>query len=307
MSGSMRLDELTRSLHAASPDAGTVDPVQIRRRGRSLRTRRRAAAGAAVLSVAGVTAGAVTLLDLDGDTSGSPGVASAGAATINHYEQRVLDQVPGSYAVGGVVVVPNPLDPDSDMNTRFASDQVRSEVRPLGFKAFTSPGYLATTTDFPQFMQGNLPKDTQVVGVDGMASIGCVAWNRDDPGCSPAVLVGDAATGWFYLYGFGTDHFLQPGSEMEVFLDETYERGGPGQSVIGGFDGTDATRVELTLVDGSKVAATLDSGGISKGDTLFWAETPVEVAKVVAYDADGGVVASHDIRECSDPVDCEVR
>jgi hypothetical protein len=94
---------------------------------------------------------------------------------------------------------------------------------------------------------------------------------------------------------------------MEVFLDDTYTGGTHEQSVIGGFDGTTATRVDLRLIDGSTVAATLDSGEVSPGDTLFWAEVPEGLARVTAYDASGAVVAEHRVRDCGDPVDCEVR
>ena len=96
-------------------------------------------------------------------------------------------------------------------------------------------------------------------------------------------------------------------SRGSYMSDDTYTDGSHRQSVIGGFDGTSATRVELRLVDGSTVAATVDSGGVSAGDTLFWTEVTEGVARVTAFDDSGDVVADHRIRDCDDPVDCEVR
>ena len=58
----------------------------------------------------------------------------------------------------------------------------------------------------------------------------------------------DEATGWYYLYGLGTDAFLRPGAEMEVFLDDTYSRDVHRQSVIGGFDGRSTLRTWLTSI-----------------------------------------------------------
>jgi hypothetical protein len=184
-------------------------------------------------------------------------------------------------------------------------DRVDGPVRDLGFHGFTGVGYVDSTVTYPRLLQGNLPKGSDVVADNGEASLGCLSWQGGH--CGVAVLVGDEKTGWYYLYGLGTDNFLQPGSPMEVFLDDTYAPGVHEQSVVGGFDGTSATRVELRLVDGSTASASLDSGEVSPGDTLFWAEVPEGVARVTAYDASGAVVEDHRVRDCDDPVDCEVR
>jgi hypothetical protein len=63
----------------------------------------------------------------------------------------------------------------------------------------------------------------------------------------------------------------------------------------------------MTLSDGSSQIASIDAGIMVDGATLFWAETPAEVARITAYDSDGEVVAEHEVRDCSGGVDCEVR
>jgi hypothetical protein len=259
----------------------------------------------------GTVSGALSGL-LPGDPAdGTTRVASPAPDTIlTDKERKVLEAVPGAYASAGTVVVPGPVDPDSDMNQRIGGDWLVTPPRPLGFHGFTDPGYLDSTVDYPTALINRVfaddPDHQGVVADNGAVALGCVAWEGKGP-CGPAVLVGDEAVGWFYLYGLGTDSWLLPGAEMEVFLDEVHRPDGVGQSVIGGFDGVGATDIVLTLVDGGKVRAVVDSGALSPGDTLFWSEVDGEVARVDAFDGSGELVEAHEIRPCSDPVDCEVR
>lgn len=298
----MHLDQLSDALKDVPTVVPGVDLATVRQRGRRLRRRRDAGTALAGLAVAATVAGGAWVVDRDQ----APGLsfASPSAGSIDTFEQRVLDAVPDAYAVDGTVVVPGPLDPRSDMNQRVADDEVAGLVRDLGFHGFTGVGYVDSTVDYPRLLQGNLPKGSDVVADNGEVHLGCAG---ESGRCGVSVLMGDRSTGWYYLYGLGTDDFLRPGAEMEVFLDDTYPGRVHEQSVIGGFDGTSATRVDLRLVDGSTAEATVDSGAVSPGDTLFWAEVPEGVARVTAYDDSGAVVADHRIRDCDNPVDCEVR
>jgi hypothetical protein len=305
----MLLDELTTALHDVPPTGPRVDPERLRRRGRALRTRRRAGAGTLTLALVGGGFAVASMLD---DPRGGPGeadVATGTTTTLTAYEKEVLAAVPGAYAADGTVVVPGPIDPGSEQNQRIDDGDLAGPPVPLGFHGYTDPGYLASTVTYPAIVERRQMRDDRtgmdVVADNGPVSLGCLAHAGD--ACSPAVLVGGAATGWFYLYGLGTDRWLEPGAEMEVFLDESYPRGGARHSVIGGLDGADTSRVELTLVDGARAEATVDAGELSQGDTLFWAETTAEVARVTAYDAAGDVIDVHEVRACTDPVDCEVR
>ncbi len=94
---------------------------------------------------------------------------------------------------------------------------------------------------------------------------------------------------------------------MEVFPDFTFSGDRVRPVLIGGFRGTAATRVELTLRDGSAAAASVDSGRVVPGSTVFWALTPVPATRVRAYDASGTVVADHRLSACYSRVDCQIR
>jgi hypothetical protein len=305
----MQVNELARALHAGehSPHP-PPDLHRLRRRGRRSRWTRRAALAGAVLTIAAVVATGISVLSPgSGRGASDVGVASdTGADTLSSYERRVLREVPDAYAVGGVVVVPGPLDPNDEENHRFEDSELSAPIVPLGWHGYAQPGYVASTTDYPRFMQGNEPKHTQVLADSGPASLSCVEWEGQKP-CGVAVLIGNARVGRYYLYGLGSDRFLKPFHGMELFLGDAFPGRQARQSVIGGFDGADTTRVVLTLTDGSTHEATVDAGRISPGDTLFWGLVSGELAKVTAYDADGRVLEQHTVRACSGGVDCEVR
>jgi hypothetical protein len=105
----------------------------------------------------------------------------------------------------------------------------------------------------------------------------------------------------------GTDDFLQPGTGLELFQTDTYTSGSPGTVWIGGTDGTDVATVDLVTTDGETVAATVAPGTLVPGETMFWGVVEGELAKAVTRDAAGNVLEDHEVKPCSDPVDCEVR
>lgn len=150
----------------------------------------------------------------------------------------LLSDTPGSYAVDGMVVLPSQ----------------RSEE-----------GYLE-----------NAPKGSQVVIDPGRLWLGCTTWPKGD-GCAPSVLAKDTVGRFIYLNGFGTEEFMKPGAEMELFTD------------------------------GSHAEAQLDVDETSPGNTLFWARLPHAVVWVRAYDGERKLLAEHRLRDCRDPADCEVR
>ena len=307
----MRVEELTEALHRGDRGAPLPpDPGKLRSMGRRRRWRVRAGVGASAVLVAAVVgaAGWGVAGSSGGSTPPQVGVAAEpGARTLSSYEKRVLREVPGAYPAGGVVVVPTPVDTtNTTENTLLPSSQLPRPLRSLGFPAMTDPGYVASSVELPRFMRGNIPDGSQVLAAIEPISLTCAQWK---PGatCQPAVVVPDGERGAFYLYGLGTDHFLDPGHGMELFLDDTVRERHVLQSVIGGLDGTKATTVVLTLTDGHRQDATIDSGQISPGDTMFWGVVDGSVARVTAYDDQGDVVATHRVRACSGGVDCEVR
>ena len=284
-----------------APDLGVI-----RRGGGRIRRRRRAGLGAAALAVVGVVGGVPLLtghLGSQDSTAIEPSAPDHQVTGLSSYEKRVLAQVPGSFEVDGTVVVPS--TPATSVHEQLGPDRLGQPIRALGFHAYAGGALL--DAGLPAFMQHrNPPKDSQVVADEGEASIGCVTFAEAPQACQVSVM-GQEAGHTYYLYGLGTGRFLDPGAEMEVFTDDDYTGRTWHASVIGGFDGTTATRVVITMVNGETADATVDSGQISAGDTLFWASLPAEAAGVTAYDADGQVVAEHQVRSCHSPVDCEVR
>ena len=67
--------------------------------------------------------------------------------------------------------------------------------------------------------------------------------------------------------------------------------------------------VELVGEDGSTVAATVESGTVSPGNTMGWAHFDGAPAEVVTRDAEGQVLEEHVTQSCEDlgMVDCTVR
>jgi hypothetical protein len=302
----MQLEELTRAMRAGDA-AGVFEPVDvavIRAKGlRRRRTQRGLAAGAAAASVGAVLAGLSAL--------GGGGVGHAAPRYVDtpqehpltSVQRKALNQVKGAYPVDGVVVVPAPVKPDTPIRG-FAPVTPPSRVEPLGFNGFTTKGFLNTSATYPKFLQDGLPSDG-LVADNGPAWLACPRTSVAD--CQVSVLVGSPDKGWYLLKRLGDGRFLQPGADMEVFLNRVYLDHEARQSVIGGFDGTAAFRVGLTLADGSTVGATIDSNNVSPGDTLFWGVVDQPVTKVTAYDAAGNVVLEHTVRSCADGMDCAVR
>ena len=132
----MQVDELTRALHEGErAPYPPPDLHLVRRLGRRRRWNRRAALGGAVLVVAAVGATGVSALTSGaGPRATDVGVASeTGADTLSSYERRVLREVPDAFAVGGVVVVPGPLDPTDQGAHRFKDSELPAPIVQLGW------------------------------------------------------------------------------------------------------------------------------------------------------------------------------
>ena len=308
----MATDELTRMMHdddTARRGHGP-DLERIHRLGR----RRRVTRGITVGAVAAVT---VAVLGGIWFTLGPVGhgvqVRSAGqdheVTGLTAYEKGVLRKIPSAYAVDGTVVLTDTPSPGPDLDRRLVPNQrlVGTPV-PLGFHTMVGPGYLFTSTQ-PRAYQDNAPKGSQVVVDSGPAWLGCQGAKRGRAGtpCSPVVLAKATNGKFYYLYGLGTESFLKPGAEMELFTGDDFSQHSWSGTVIGGFHGTAATRVLVDLVDGSQVEADFSAGELSRGNTLFWAKVPSQIARVKAYDAQGKLIEEHALRSCSGGVDCEVR
>lgn len=101
--------------------------------------------------------------------------------------------------------------------------------------------------------------------------------------------------------------FLAAGTGVQLYRDRSSAKGDPVSLWVGGTDGTDVASVDLELADGQTVEATVASGTLVPGETVFWATVPGELVRAVTRDADGDVIEDHPRRPCSGDLDCEVR
>jgi hypothetical protein len=283
----------------SSPDLDTI-----RRLGRRRRTSARLRVVGATVAVLLVAAGAWSVAGRGGDAQLVPAVTRPHHVTgLTSYERTVLRDIPGAYEVDGTVVLPATAHAGEELRMRNASRLVGTPV-PLGFDGRAGPGYVPTKRTEKAY-RDNAPKGSQVVVDPGPVWLACLA-EKAKP-CAPAVLVTADDGHKYFLFGIGTERFLQPGAPMELFLDDDYSDETWHESLIGGIDGTTISRVVVDLVDGSTAEATVDAGRLSPGNTLFWARLPAMPREVKAYDASGELVATHVVKKCSGGVDCEVR
>jgi hypothetical protein len=299
----MRDDESVR--WGQGPDLDRIHHL-----GRRRRALKGLAAGTIAMVTVAVLAGVWWALQPSG---GHRTVRSAGqvhsVTGLSAYERNALRQVPGSYAVDGTVVLTQTPRPGAQLAVRVPPGfHLVGEPVPLGFHATVGPGYLVSTKG-PRVARVNAPRGSQVVVDAGPVWLGCQGPKHARAGavCDPVVLAKATDGSFYYLYGLGSDHFLEPGAEMELFTGDDYSDHSWSGTLIGGFHGTSPARVLVDLVDGSVVEADFSAGELSRGNTMFWARVPSPVARVRAFDRDGTLVAEHALRSCNDPVDCEVR
>jgi hypothetical protein len=300
----------------ARPDLAAIREAGLRRR-------RLAALGTATgVLVSVVVLGLVVsaLTGAGGDRAREPEPA-AHPHQLSELAQRALAEVPGATQVSDwQVVVPRPTGGRRQWES--VGDPVEVAGTPVDTGAHRYTGVTDyRRSDFPRWLydgvqhieqteladaDGSYPVGSTAMGIlvdGGPAYLGCVGTAAR---CSPALLTrsGDQ---WVYEWGMGTDGFLEPGSKMEVFLSDDYATGAPGQLVLAGLDGTDVSRVELVTTDGTRTEGHVESGTVVPGDTMLWGTVSGDLAAVIAYDANGDVIEDHELKPCSDPVDCEVR
>jgi hypothetical protein len=317
--------ELERTLRTADPEslqpAGLAD---IRARGRRRRQGRMAA-------VAAGTAAAVVVVAV-GFTASSGGageraddvqVAQQPHTQLSPLARRALAEIPGAVQVSSwQVVIPLPAGAGADelgvdgvpkydvksgpvdIGTRWYTGV--TTFRPKDFPAWLYDG----VADYEQHVLGDAhsyPVGSTDVGVivdAGPLRLACTSAERHP--CAPAMLSGDDAD-LVYQWGMGTDDFLLPGSDLELFHTPTYTTGAPGTVWIGGADGTDVASVDLVTTDGRTVPAHVEAGSLVPGDTMFWGTVDGDLAMAVTRDADGNVLERHVLTPCDSPTDCEVR
>jgi hypothetical protein len=323
------LEQLERDLRQGGAAAG-LEPdrlAEIRRRGGRRRWGRRTAAGAGAL-VAVVTVGGLTVGG-QGDVARDqpPASQQEQPQAMSDLTKRALRQIPGATKVSSwQVVIPGPGRPAS-MELEITADHIVGTPSDTGARVYLGPTMFAKGT-FPDWLYDGVEhiEQTDLASDDGghpvgslepgilvdyaAAELACVTpyWDGADAQgpCSPTLLsrVGDK---WYPRWGMGTDDFLEPGSDMEVFQAPDFSTGRPTHLAIAGLDGTDIARADFVSSDGTVTEGTVLAGTLVEGDTMMFANVPGELASVIAYDAEGEVVENHPLKDCDDPVSCEVR
>jgi hypothetical protein len=315
------IEQLERELQ--HDDGDTLDHARLDAiRATGLRRRHLDVAGLAVGVLAATIAVALVVSALLGGGSGrasDPQPAGIPHDRLSPLAERALAVVPGAHQVSAWQVVVTPPDnavrdwtDEAEVIGAPVDTGARHYVgvtsfRPRGWPSWLYDGVLQVERGDLAESDGSFPvgsTDTGVLVDNGPAYLGCASFRKGT--CGPALLTRDGDE-WTYQWGMGTDDFLKPGSDMEVFLSEDYSGGAPGELVLAGLPGTDVARVEIVQADGTVVPGHVASGTVVPGASMMWGTTVGEPAAVVAYDADGDVIENHRLRPCSDPVDCEVR
>jgi hypothetical protein len=292
-----------------------------RRRGRrALAAGGTAAVAAAVLVIGVVVVGA--------GTRGATEVATYPAPErMSELAERALAEVPGAVRVSGSqVTIPRPVDarPRSHPGWTVAPEAVVAAALPLDghgysgvtdFRGGSFPGWLAAGASSYARAHGGDAYGTGVLVDEGDWYLGCVRPDASpgtpsDRACDVTMLL-QSGDGWVGRVGLGTDEFLRPGADLELFTFEDFSTGTRRTLWVGGRAGTDVGRVDLATADGTTVRARVANGTVVPGASVFWAavdgDAAGEVTEAVVRDGSGAVVEEHPVEPCSGGVDCEVR
>ncbi len=323
--------ELERTLKASEPDLlqpATLGDIRARGR-RRRRTRLAATAGGAAAAVVLASLGAAGLAG-HGDGARDHNVADQ-PKEMTALAKRALAEIPGAQQVSGwQVVLPTPVGARAAVppDQRVPDDLIDGGPVDIGARRYLGvtsydreafPHWLWDgVSDYEKHVLGTekeYPVGSTDVGVildAGPLDLACMrplpSWgsDADRDTCSPAMLgtVGGHRT---YAWGMGADGFLEPGQDLQLFSTPSFSSGSARTVWIGGTNGTDVASVDLVTTDGTSVAATVASGTLVPGDTMFWGTVDGDLAMAVTRDASGNVLEKHVLAPCGTPVDCEVR
>ena len=325
----MSIKELEDTLHSGEREELDSDRLAtIRQRGRRRRTTQRALTGLGTAVLVG-TVGLTLAISATGDerTNDDTSVADdpreqETPKELSPLARRALAEIPGAVQVSDwQVVLPSPDAESSYWAGGWPPGfHIVGATVPMGaenyhgvsmFPARAWPEWLYQgTLDYEQSQK--LENGSYEVGsvsngilVDvGEAELACVSL-RGAP-CGPAVMTRTADGELHYEGGMGTEEFLTPGSDMEVFVDEDDGTEAAGTRAIAGLPGTDVARVEFVTTSGEVVEGQV-STTLVEGASMMWAQVPGNLERVVAYDANGEVIEDHPLAPCDTPVECEVR
>lgn len=328
--------ELERTLKTSGPEL--LQPARLHEIRTQGRRRRRTglaliiAGTAAVVVTASLGVAALTGVGPD-RADDAQSVSQKPPKEMSALAKRALAEIPGAVQVSGwQVLLPTPVGaqtgvpvdqpvPESLIDAGPIDIGTRHYIGVTAFRRGAFPAWLYDgISDYEKHVLGSeeegYPVGSTDIGVvvdGGPMRLACMRplpeWGGDRTGadgCFPAMLSG-ADGHLLYAWGMGTDDFLHEGKELELFSTDAFGDGSAGTVWIGGTYGTDVASVDLVATDGTMVPATVASGTLVPGDTMFWGSVDGDLAMAVTRDADGHVLEEHDVKPCSDPVDCEVR
>ena len=333
------IQTLERDLKRGSEDvlpSSVLDDIRSRGRVRR-RTRLSAYAGGAAAGAlaAGVLVG-VVVDDRDGDDRDRvPAAGTDRPKQLSPLAERALREIPGAVRVSAwQVLLPAPPDGIAHDGEKVPADHIEAGPIDIGARSYTGvtafkpsafPAWLRDGVEYIEKNElgsegGGYPVGSTDMGIivdAGPQDLACMRplpqWTddedepRDPEPCFPAML-GQGGNGErTYAWGMGTDDFLEEGNDLELFSTDVYSSGSPQTVWIGGTDGTAVATVTLVTTDGTRVEATVAAGTLVPGETMFWGTVTGELAVAVTRDSDGEVLERHEVKPCSDPVDCEVR
>lgn len=198
--------------------------------------------------------------------------------------KRVLDQVPGAFETGGIVVVPAAGNPDILWTGALTPDLIAGPIVDLGVSGLAEPGYLPSGGTAPAWL-AKVGTADQVYDDVGNLWFACTRW-PGSKSCKGTLLVENA--GQRYIFRSGLD--LAP-SPREVSSFRVLDLGRPRDLVLGGAP-PDASRVMVRLAGGRWVEAQISDPGAIDGVTLWWVSVGAPVTDIRFLDAGGGVLAT---------------
>jgi hypothetical protein len=330
------IGELERTLKTTEPEL--LQPArlhEIRTQGRRRRRTRLAmvtAGTAAVIVTASLGVAALTGVGADRADDAQP-ASPKPPKEMSALAKRALAEIPGAQQVSSwQVVLPTPVgaQPGVPDEQSVPDDLIDAGPIDIGARHYTGvtafdrgafPAWLYDgVSDYEKHVLGSeeegYPVGSTDIGVvvdDGQMRLACMRplpeWGGDGKGtdsCFPAML-GGADGHLVYEWGMGTEDFLHEGKGLELFATDAFSDGSAGKVWIGGTYGTDVASVDLVATDGTTVPATVASGTLVPGNTMFWGSVDGDLSIAVTRDAAGKVLEKHMLKPCSTPVECEVR
>ncbi len=210
------------------------------------------------------------------------------ASTLTERAEKALAELPFAYRLGESVIVPAATDFSVNWSGTVVRERIVGQAIPLGFRGVTDYGYLSSSALAPDWT-AELTAEDRVLADVGPLTFACTRWPGVE-GCEASLLMQHEGEYYFFRSGIGSADFLEEGAPMEMFTFDVLGPNGTRQLVLGGLGGTETKEVQLTLRDGSTVAAWASRGVAVEGATIWWTSVSSPVESVSAYDGRGDVV-----------------